>query len=1002
MFEEEWIADPRYYALNRLDAHSSHVYYQNEDEENSGNTQLKQSLNGMWKFSFAKNLKEANKEFMQEEYRCEDWDDIKVPGHMELQGYGYPHYVNTQYPWDGHENLKPGQIPKDYNPVGSYVNYFEVPEQMKEKDLFISFQGVESAFALWLNGEFIGYSEDSFTPGDFELTKYIKQGKNKLCVQVYKWSSGSWLEDQDFWRLSGIFRDVYLYIYPNLHVLDLFVRSQLNDRFNSASLSVNMKLCGIGLLLGGILQAELLEGEKVILSKKIEVSDSIELLEEIENPKLWSAEKPMLYTLRLKLYNADGKLQEIVIQYVGFRRFEMKDKLMQINGKRIVFRGVNRHEFSCYHGRAVTKDEMLWDVKNMKQNNINAVRTSHYPNHPYFYELCDRYGLYVIDETNLESHGTWQKMGAIICDEDTTPNDKEEWLGPVLDRANSMFQRDKNHPCILIWSCGNESYGGKDIYEMSRLFHREDNTRLVHYEGVCNDRRYNDTSDMESRMYPTPKFIEEYAQSNPEKPFICCEYSHAMGNSIGAMHKYTEIADREPMYQGGFLWDYIDQALMQKDRYGNDYLAYGGDFSDRPTDYNFCTDGIIYANREESPKMQEVKYNYQSIGIQVNRDGMFVHNKNLFTNTSEYDWVLLVSKEGIKINEYPLSVDIGPLSNEYISFPDIRLPKGLEYSFLVSVRLKEMEVFAEKGHEIAFGQFVLETEKVVEAKENKKVTVVDGDVNIGIKGEHFHVIFSKDRPGMVSYRYGNHELLNAIPKPNFFRAPTDNDNGYGMTGIYAQWKIASMYSSKKSVQLSFDDYEAVIIYEYDFPTTPKAGCTVEYRVTGGGKIAVKLTYLPVYELGGMPEFGMMFQIPADYTNVTWYGMGPEENYCDRVHGARLGKFSNRVNDNMSKYVVPQECGNKTDVRYAMLTNDFGVGMLLTSKAMNFSALPYTPFELENAMHQYELPLVNNTVVRVSLNQMGIGGDDSWGARPHDEYLIHPQGVMEFEFSFQGI
>lgn len=1002
MFEEKWISDPNCYSVNRLDAHSNHMYYQNEEETKNEQTKMKHSLNGMWKFSFAKNYKEANKEFMGENYNCKNWDNIKVPGHIELQNYGFPQYVNTQYPWDGHEKLTSGQIPTDYNPVGNYALYFQVPEHMTNKNLYISFQGVESAFSLWMNGQFVGYSEDSFTPADFDLTQFVKAGENKLCVQVYKWSSGSWLEDQDFWRLSGIFRDVYLYVYPELHVLDLFVRTLVNDTYDAASLSVNLKLCGKDLEQGGSLQLELLDGETVILNKRSEISETMDILEPINAPKLWSAENPVLYTLYLRVFDNGGNLKEIVTQQVGFRRFEMKNNMMQINGKRIVFRGVNRHEFSCYAGRAISKEEMLWDIKTLKRNNINSVRTSHYPNHPYFYELCDRYGLYVIDEANLETHGTWQKMGAIICDENTTPNDKEEWLGAVLDRANSMLQRDKNHPSILIWSCGNESYGGKDIYEMSELFHRLDDTRLVHYEGVCNDRRYNDTSDMESRMYPSVKFIEEYLKNSPTKPFICCEYSHAMGNSIGGMHKYTELTDREELYQGGFLWDYIDQAIMLKDRYGNDYLAYGGDFSDRPTDYNFCTDGIVYANREESPKMQDVKFNYQSIGIQVEQSGVVIQNKNLFTNTSEYNWILVVSRDGIKQNEYPLFIEVDPLTNKFIKFPDMMFTECGEYSYLVSAHLKETNEYAPKGYEIAFGQFVWKIEKETEVQIKNKITVADCDVNIGIKGEYFHVIFSKDKTGIVSYRYGNKEMIQAIPRPNFFRAPTDNDNGYGMTGIYAQWKTASMYSYKKSVNLSYNEFQAVITYEYEFPTTPKAGCTVEYTITGEGKIAVKLSYLPVKELGGMPEFGMMFQVPSDYENVTWYGYGPEENYSDRKQGARLGIFSNQVMDNLSQYVNPQECGNKTGVRYAKVTDSFGNGLLFKSHEMNFSALPYTPYELENAIHIYDLPAVHRTVVRVSLDQMGVGGDDSWGARPHDEYMIHPQGKMEFNFSFQGI
>src|SRR5699024_10866409 len=454
------------------------------------------------------------KDFYKLDYDTAGCDIILIPGHIQLQGYVKPHYVNKMYPWDGHEDLTPPNIPVEHNPVGSYVKTFTIPDHFEEKPLFISFQGVETAFYLWMNGEFVGYSEDSFTPADVDLTPFITSGENKLAVEVYLRSTGSWLEDQDFWRFSGIFRDVYLYSKPKLHVDDLKVVADLDEKYTNGQLHVKLKLNDV---VEGSRVACLLEdadGKQVMTEQSDLKEQHHNLMFDVTEPHLWSAENPYLYTLYIQLLDANGDLIEVVPQKVGFRKFEMKDNIMHINGKRIVFKGVNRHEFNCHHGRTVTKEDMLWDIKTMKQHNMNAVRTSHYPNDSYWYELCDLYGLYVIDEMNLETHGTWEKLGYHDA-ETAIPGNKKEWEDIVMDRAISMYERDKNHPSILIWSCGNESFGGEVLYNVSNYFREVDPTRLVHYEGVFVDRSYNDTSDMESRMYAFPEEIEEYLKNDP-------------------------------------------------------------------------------------------------------------------------------------------------------------------------------------------------------------------------------------------------------------------------------------------------------------------------------------------------------------------------------------------------------------------------------------------------------------------------------------------------------
>ena len=1011
-FDYSLVKDPQYFKDGRMDAHSDHTYYRDEEEAQEKETSFRYDLNGIWKFHYARNYGSAIPGFEKEEYCCRDWDDIRVPAHIQMEGYDVPQYANVQYPWEGHEDIHPGEIPEHFNPVASYVKYFEVPEEMQGKRLFISFQGAESGIALWLNGHFVGYSEDSFTPSEFELTEYVKEGENKLAAQVFKWTASSWCEDQDFFRFSGIYRDVYLYTVPEVHIYDLQIRAIPDETLGVAALEIRTNTWGKGTVKITLSK----DGETVLKDEK--VLDGEEFYSwKIEDPVLWSAEDPQLYDLTLEVYNEAGELQEVIPQRVGFRRFEMKDGIMTLNGKRIVFKGVNRHEFSSVSGRHVSEEELRKDLKTMKQNNINAIRTCHYPDASLIYQLCDEYGIYMIDETNLESHGSWDVAEFTKDYTYVVPHDKPEWLDMMLDRANSMYQRDKNHAAILIWSCGNESFGGKDIFEMSQFFHREDPTRLVHYEGLCHDRRYNDTSDMESQMYPSVEAIKEFLTKDDSKPFICCEYTHAMGNSCGAMHKYTDLTDTEPKYQGGFIWDYIDQSIYKKDRYGKEFQAYGGDFGERPTDYNFSGNGIAYGgNRDASPKMQEVKFNYQNITAEVSEDSVKVINKNLFVNTDIFDCKVTVAKNGKVIRRASLATAAAPLSEETYALPLAKEEKPGEYAVTVSFHLKEDKVWAEAGHEVAFGQYVYRVEEPKKACP-EGVEVIRSTHDIGVRGAHFEVLFSVLNGGLVSYKYAGKEMIEAIPKPNFWRAPTDNDCGNLMGMRYGQWKIASMYLSHKDFrqgpygpgnmpEVEVNEKTVKVTYTYLMPTTPLSECKLSYEVSGDGRVKTTLSYDPVRELGDMPEFGVIFKFNADYDRVEWYGLGEAETYADRKKGAKLGIYANKVADNMARYMVPQECGAKEEVRWAKVTDRRGRGMLFemdeNNGPMTFSALPYTPHEMENAMHPYELPEVHYTVVRVAKDQMGIGGDDSWGARTHEEYLLKTDKKMEFSFVFKGL
>ncbi|MBE6086701.1 MAG: DUF4981 domain-containing protein [Clostridium beijerinckii] len=996
----DWLENPEIFRVNRIDAHSDHWFYERvEDVKLEDAMLLKQNLNGKWRFSYSENSSLRIKDFYKDDFDVNGFNYIEVPGHIQLQGYDKCQYINTMYPWEGHDELRPPHISKTYNPVGSYVTFFEVKDELKNKQTFISFQGVETAFYVWVNGEFVGYSEDTFTPSEFDITDYLREGENKLAVEVYKRSSASWIEDQDFWRFSGIFRDVYLYAVPETHVNDIFIKTDLYDDFKNAKLNAELKMIGNSeTTVETYLEDK--KGNKIAISEKAPFSDELNLYLDAQNISLWSAEEPNLYTLYILVKKKDGILVEVVTQKIGFRHFEMKDKIMCLNGKRIIFKGVNRHEFSARRGRSITKEDMLWDIKFLKQHNINAVRTSHYPNQSLWYRLCDEYGIYLIDEANLESHGSWQKIGT--CDPTwNVPGSLPQWQAAVLDRASSMVERDKNHPSVLIWSCGNESYAGEDIYQMSEYFRKKDPSRLVHYEGVTRCREFDDTSDMESRMYAKAAEIEEYLNDNPKKPYISCEYMHSMGNSTGGMMKYTELEDKYLMYQGGFIWDYGDQALYRKLPDGKEVLAYGGDFTDRPTDYNFSGNGLIYADRTISPKAQEVKYLYQNVKLEPDAKGVTIKNQNLFVNTDKYDLYYIVERDGKLVRDGYLNLSVAPGEEKYIELPIEKYNFLEEIVLTTSLRLVQDTLWAEKGYEVAFGQKVIkEKSDMNNHNSESKMKIIHGDVNIGVHGKDFKVIFSKQEGGIVSLRYNNKEFITRTPKTFYWRAITDNDRGNKHEFRCGQWLAATM--GQKYVDFSVEEFDEKITlyYTYQLPTVPSTNVKITYEVSGEGIIKVNVKYEGVSGLPELPVLGMNFKLLAEFNSFSWYGMGPEENYIDRCEGSKLGIYDSTPIDNLSRYLVPQECGNRTGTRWLVVKNDKNEGLKFTyGKApFEFSVLPYSNMELENALHIEELPSVNFTHVNIIGKQMGVGGDDSWGAPVLPEFCIDSSKDLEYSFA----
>ena len=899
--ELNWLEDPRVFAVNRLDAHSDHTWHTPEGS-------LRQSLDGSWRFAYSPCPAARPADFWQADASLDGFGEIAVPGHIEMQGYGQIQYINTMYPWDGRHFLRPPQIPWDDTPVGSYVRTFTLDPALEGKRVCVSFQGVERAFYCWCNGHFVGYSEDSFTPADFDLTPFLQAGENRLCVEVYKNCSGSWLEDQDFFRFFGIFRPVYLYAKPALHIEDLWLRASLEPDNTTGVLAPRLRLSAAD---GASLEGCTLRCTVAAPGGAVLWDAPMPLREDgsgyvygqpvrLPGIRKWDHEDPALYTVTLTLRDAAGTLQETVPYQTGFRRFGLREGVMELNGKRIVFNGVNRHEWNPASGRAIGPEDMHRAIETFRRNHINAVRTCHYPDQTLWYELCDCNGIYMIDEANLESHGSWQKMGAVEPSWNV-PGSRPEWRDCVVDRARSMFERDKNHTAILIWSCGNESYAGEDILAMSEFFRQNDPGRLVHYEGVFHCRAFDRISDMESRMYAKPEEIRAYLESGPAKPFILCEYMHDMGNSLGGMESYIRLLDH-PQYQGGFVWDYMDQALWQQGPRGR-RLGYGGDFGERPTDYAFSANGIVFADGTEKPAMQDLRYWYDTPAHRAAHDARNARAAAAFR--------LPALRAG------------GPLA------------------------------------------------------------VIEGDVNLGVRGDRFALQFSYTEAGLSSLRLdGGPEWVWRAPRPALWRAPTENDRGCGFPVRSAAWMAADAYPQAAGWQVEEASPQRVRIrYTFTFPTVPGASADLTYTVTGSA-LRVDAAYHGVPGAPELPVFGVRMSTLHPAARVCWTGLSGE-TYPDRYKGAQFGRWSEQPH--IPAYLVPQDCGVHMGTRTLTLEQQdaacrttAALTLRMAEEPFAFSALPNTPQELENAAHRDELPCTGRTVLSVLGAVRGVGGIDSWG------------------------
>ncbi|MGC8716408.1 MAG: glycoside hydrolase family 2 TIM barrel-domain containing protein [bacterium] len=1001
----EWNNNPEVFRINKEPPHTQLMPF----EEFIRSTNYI-SLNGKWRFHWAKNPEERPKEFYKEDYDVSRWIELPVPSNWQLYGYDYPIYTNITYPWTGYEQPKPPFAPTVYNPVGSYRRTFTIPDNWREREIFISFQGVESAFYLWINGRFVGYSEDSRTPAEFDITDYVEFSKeNSLSVEVYRWCDGSWIEDQDAIRLSGIYRDVYLFSTPKVHMRDFKVITDLDNEYKDGELYVKVDIVNYGDEKSSyIVEAMLYDSNKKYVFDKpiimnvssIDKRLSVEGKRFVPNPLKWSAEYPNLYTLVLTLKDQYGNLIESESCRVGFRRFEIKDGKMLINGKRIMFKGVNRHELDPDTGKVMTKDRMIQDIKLMKQFNINAVRTSHYPNHPLWYDLCDEYGIYVIDEANLESHG------AIF---DGVPGSDPRWMDACIDRVRNMVERDKNHPCILIWSLGNEAGQGDNFKRMSEWVHQNDPTRPVHYEG------YNEVADIESHMYAKVEVVEEYGRSGSKKPYILCEYAHAMGNSVGNLFQYWEVFERYPNLHGGFIWDWVDQSLKwpipnRKEEY---YFAYGGDWGDVPNDGVFCADGLVFPDRTIQPELWEVKKVYQNIaieGIELARGEIRIKNKFLFTNLNSFRCTWRLFEDDRLLQEGDIDLDIEPFESKIVKIP-FRKPiikPAAEYWLNISFTLKEETKWAPMGHEIAKEQLKLPFEnrksEVADMSKIPEIKISESDNEIVIEGKDFSIIFDKQKGTIISYRYRDRELIKDGPIPNFWRAPIDNDRGNGMPVRLQTWHYAGKNRQiRETISERIGNKGIRIKVDMTIPTTNESQYRSNYTIFGSGDVIIENTLIPGNDLPEIPEVGMIMSLPEGFENITWYGRGPQENYWDRNTGADVGVYRGTVTDQFVPYLRPQETGNKTDVRWITLTDDEGFGLIIIGMPLTeVNVLHYTPEDLENANHPYELTKRKETILRVNYKQMGVGGDNSWGARTHPEFTLYADRAYSYKFTIKPI
>lgn len=1000
----EW-KDPVVNEVNRSPMHTSYFAYQNEHSALKGCKEASQnfmSLNGIWKFLWVKDADKRPMNFYKISYDDKSWDNMQVPGLWALNGYGDPVYVNYGYPWRNQFAGEPPAIPVADNQVGSYRKEIIIPADWKGKEIFAHFGAVSSNMYLWVNGQFVGYSEDSKLEAEFNLSRYLKPGKNLIAFQVFRWCDGSYLEDQDFLRLAGVGRDCYLYVRNKKYIQDIRVTPDLDAQYLNATLHVAMNLKG-----GGTVDLKLLDPlGKEIVATSVKGTGQIQTRMEVANPGKWSAENLILYTLIATLKDK-GDVVEVIPVNVGFRKIELKNAQILVNGQPVLFKGVNRHEMDPDNGYYLSPQRMIQDIKIMKAFNINAVRTSHYPNDNLWYDLCDRYGLYVVAEANVESHGIGGHK---------TLARNPLFAKAHLERNQRNVQRSYNHPSIIFWSLGNEAGFGANFEACYTWIKNEDKTRAVQYEQA----KINEFTDIFCPMYQDYEGNREYCEGDIDKPLIQCEYTHAMGNSLGGFKEYWDLIRKYPKYQGGFIWDFVDQSLRWKNKEGVSFYAYGGDWNPYDaSDNNFMDNGLINPDRQPNPHMYEVGYFYQSIWVtpvDLPNGAINVYNENFFRNLDDYylEWELQADGEIVrkgmvgKLNVAPQQTATVQLG---YTMDDICQDKELLLNIMF--KLKKAESLLPAGHVVAKKQLTILPYKTPDLaisnmpNSNIKVcapTVIENDVNyLIVEGEHFRLDFDKHDGYLCKYEINGRQLLNEGSKltPNFWRAPTDNDLGAGLQKKYAAWKNTGIYLNELEQKVEND--LVIVNSEYTMEAV-KAKLYLTYTINNCGavKITQKMTVDQSATVSDLFRFGMQVQICEELEQVSYYGRGPIENYSDRNNSTWLGKYRQTVSDQFYSYIRPQENGTRTDIRWWKLMDKGGNGLKLIADApCSVSALHYSIEVLDDGerkeqRHSEFLPCVDYINLCIDKVQMGVGGVNSWGALPLKDYRLPYQ---DYEFSF---
>ena len=1012
---DEWNGKPRVFEVNRLKPHVTSMPYTTVEEAVKGDrhgSEWYQTLSGTWKFFHVEKPSERNNDFYKDNYDVSGWDDLPVPSSWQLHGYDHPIYTNVIYPWSQNNRVSAPGAPTEFNPVGHYRRTFTVPDKWDGKRIRVHFEGVESAYYVWVNGNYVGYSEDSFTGHEFDINKYLRKGENNISVQVFRWCDGSWLEDQDFIRLSGIMRDVYIYAVPPVHIQDFQIDATLTNNYQDGLLKTTAWIYNSTGTESDEYTVELSlydeSGAEVISPSSQKVSGigpngaekSVHFELPLSKPKRWSAETPDLYTAVLAFKDGSGKLIQVESNKIGFRKIEIKKDngapRLYVNGMPVKFHGVDRHELDPDHGRAVTYEQMEQDVILMKRFNINALRMSHYPNNPVMYDLCDKYGIYVIDEANVESHGANNDL----------PKNSDDWRAPAVDRMVSMVQRDKNHPCIILWSLGNEAGNGNVFASEREAAHNADSTRFVHYEGDWNN------ADVNSWMYFGPDAVRTYNDAN--KPIMLCEYEHAMGNSVGDLQEYMDAFYGNPRSFGGFIWDFIDQGLRHK---GTPYFEFGGMWGDWQNDDNFCANGLVFPDRKIQPEMWEVKYQYSQVrvkNVDASKGKIEVQSRFLFLTLSDYlEGYWQIKEDGKVIKEGKIDasqLNIGPNQKKEVSIkmPEIEFKNGSEYHLDVDFRLKKNQLWAKTGYSIGHEQFAI---NVGQAKSPKidisslpGHRVTRGTDEFTVEGDDFKIRIDQKNATIASYVLDGDTLIKDGGIPNFWRAPTDNDKGFNMERGHGEWRHAGAKRSVKGAEVKeVSAQETQVTFQLAFPDVGSSRMTLTYTIYGSGDVIVEYTFNPDGSKSYIPNVGTLFTVAGGYERVRFFGRGPDENYLGRNRGSFMGMYGTYADSMTVMYMEIGETGQRTDVKWAALTNDEGKGLLIVgSPRMEFSAQHYSPEQLTDVKLPWELKRNKDIVLRVDLHQMGLGGINSWGAEPLDAYRLFSKNEYSHKFRLAPI